>query len=201
MKVVPDKILQQKVSNINTIFIKSLHEFGGVPKSFKPWECGLSPSVLYMCSLTCRKRMGFKTPEVKLINIKRWVTVASNGIKLPPGVFLSIKRKETFSATPKPHFDKKEYVLVMLPYGNMWSQLSDDIPITEKWLFTEMNKMTNLELLMRKDAAHPLIDYFKLSYDSMLKNKDQLWIHLKRRKKDLPQCYLNQLSSESKLHP
>jgi hypothetical protein len=129
--------------------------------------------------------MGIKTPEVKWMSIKRWVTTTPGGIRLPPGVFFSIKRKENFVALPKAHFEKKEFVLLMFPYGNVWSQREPDVPIDEEWMFSESEGATILELLMRKDAARPVRGYFKSCFEYMKSNQDQLWIHMKRRRKEI----------------
>jgi len=180
-----DMNIQQKISALGVFCLKALHTFLDVPPEFKPWECGLSPSALYNCSLSCRKQMGIKTPEVKWMSIKRWVTATPGGVHLPPGVYLSIKRKEKFMAMPKPHFEKKEFILLMFPYGNVWSQKELDVPIDEEWMFSENCGMTVLEMLMRKDAAHPVHDYFKSCHDYMRDNQDQLWIHMKRRRKEI----------------
>jgi hypothetical protein len=180
-----DSNIQQRVAALGVFHLKALHTFRGVPQEFKPWECGLSPSALYNCSLSCRKSMGIKTPEVKWMSIKRWVTMTPGGICLPPGVYLSIKRKEKFVAMPKPHFEKKEFILLMFPYGNVWSQQELDVPISEDWMFSESKSMLILELLMRKDAACPIRGYFKSCHDYMRDNQDQLWIHMKRRRKEI----------------
>jgi len=183
--------LQQTISAIRTPFIPSLHVFKDVPKDFLPWESGLSPSALYNCSLACRKRMRLKTPETKWMSIKRWVSVTPGKIVLPAGVFLSIKRKEEFVPTPDPHFDKKEFVLMMFPFGNVWSQQAPDVPITEEWLWSSPgpgsgSKITILESLMRRDAARPVDGYFASCHKYMIENPDQIGIHLKRKKKDSP---------------
>jgi len=177
--------IQQMVSGIRTPFIKSLHLFKDVPKEFHPWESGLSPSALYNCSLACRKKMKLKTPETKWMSIKRWVSITPGGIKLPDGVFLSIKRKEEFIPSPNPHFDKKEYVLMMFPYGNVWSQKAPDVPIDEPWLWEDSGGgVMVLEALMRRDAAKPVDGYFASCHQYMIENPDQIGIHLKRKKKD-----------------
>lgn len=180
-----DSNLQQKISALGVFRLKALHSFPDVPVDFIPWECGLSPSALYNCSLSCRKQMGNKAPEVKWMSIKRWVTTTPGGIHLPPGVYFSIKRKEKFMVLPKPHFEKKEFVLMLFPYGNVWSQRDEDVPIDEEWLMSEVSGMTVLELLMRKDAANPVRGYFKSCFDYMKNNRDQLWIHMKRRRKEI----------------
>lgn len=183
--------IQQRVEGIKIPIIKSLHSFSGVPESFCPWECGLSPSALYSCSLTCRKRMKIKTPEVKWMSIKRWVTTTPAGIELPPGVFFSIKRREDYVPLPKPHFSKLEFVLMMFPYGNVWSQRGPDMPITEEWLFEESGGGLVMEALMKKDAATPVEGYFRGAH-SLFKQEDAkrkagtsniLWIHTKRKDK------------------
>ena len=176
--------VQQRVNQIRVPRIERLHAFDGVPKDFKPWESGLSPSALYNCSLSCRKKMKIKTPEVKWMSIKRWVTTTPGGVALPPGVYLSIKRRENFVAFPTPHFDKKQFVLMMFPYGNVWSQRAPDEPITEEWLWSEDSDMTILEALMRRDAAFPVQGYFKSCLQYMKSNPDQIGIHLKRKKRD-----------------
>jgi len=183
--------IQQQIRDVRTPLIKSLHSFPGVPDAFRPWECGLSPSALYSCSLTCRKRMKIKTPEVKWMSIKRWVTTTPSGIELPPGVFFSIKRREEFVPLPKAHFLKQEFVLMMFPYGNVWSQRGPDAPITEEWLFEPSGSGLIIEALMKKDAAFPVEGYFKSTSD-LFKSEDAkrkagkpniLWIHTKRKDK------------------
>jgi hypothetical protein len=177
--------LKKAVSEIVIPFFPSLHVFRDVPRAFRPWTCGLSPSALYNCSLACRKKAKLKTPETKWMSIKRWVTVTPEAqVTLPAGVYLSIKRKEEFVPTPSPHFDKKEYVLMMFPYGNVWSQQKPDVPITEEWLWQDAGGMTVLEALMRRDAAQPLPGYFASCHKYMVENPDQIGIHLKRKKKD-----------------
>ena len=174
---------QNKVNNILIPRIASLHSFSGIPDGFLPWESGLSPSALYNCSLSCRKKMKLKTPEVKWMSIKRWVTKTPNGVNLPPGVYLSIKRKEEFIALPQPYFSKKEFILMMFPYGNVWSQSSPDVPITEDWLWSETDGQLIFEALMLRDAARPINEYFKSCYGYMESNPDQIGIHLKRKRK------------------
>jgi hypothetical protein len=175
--------LQQKIFQIRIPNYKSLHTFDGVPPDFFPWKSNLSPSALYNCSLTCRKLAKLKTPEVKWISIKRWMTISPTGLTLPNGVFLSIKRKEDFKPFPTPHFDKKEFILIMLPYGNVWSQKAQNEPITEEWLWSEVNGKLVLDYLVKRDAAKPLPGYFKSCYDYMKENPDQIGIHLKRKRK------------------
>ena len=177
-----DKV-QQAVEAIRIPFIKSLHSFRDVPAGFRPWDCGLSPSALYNCSLACRKKAGMKTPEVKWMSIKRWVTTTPSGVVLPPGVFLSIKRKEEFVPSPHPHFSKKEYVLLMFPYGNVWSQRAPDVPIDEQWAWSSVEGRMVFELHMMKDAAKPVRGYFQACHRYMSDNPDQIGIHLKRKRK------------------
>jgi len=180
-------IVQRRISTIQIPSIKSLHSFTGVPADFRPWLCGLSPSALYNCSLTCRKRMHIKTPEVKWMSIKRWVSNTPNGLVLPPGIFLSIKRQESYVPLPRPHLSKMEYILLMFPYGNVWSQQSPGVPIDEDWIWSDTKSgMLVLEALMRKDAAHPVQGYFKSCYEYMISNPDQIGIHLKRKRKEEP---------------
>ena len=178
------EIIQQKVSQIPNFWVESLHRVRGVPKDFRPWTCELSPSALYNCSLPGRKKMGLKIPETKWMSIKRWVPVTPQGIILPTGIFLSIKRHEKYISDPKPRFVKTEFILLMFPFGNVWSQQAPGIPIDEPWMWSETDNMTMLEALVRKDARHPVIGYFKSSYDYMLANPDQIRIHLKRQKKE-----------------
>jgi hypothetical protein len=175
--------LQQRISDIKPIWFKSLHVFKGVPVKFRPWESGLSPSALYNCSLPFRKKMGLKTPEVKWMSIKRWVTTTPSGIELPEGVYYSVKRFEEYQSDPEPHFEKTQYILLMFPYGNVWSQISPGVPITEEWMWSMYQGKTMLERLIRKDAAFPIQGYFKAARDYMIKNPDQIGIHLKRQKK------------------
>ncbi len=174
--------VQLRVNSICVPWIERLHDFEGIPNGFKPWESDLSPSALYNCSLSCRKQMKIKTPEVKWMSIKRWVTTTPDGVELPAGVYLSIKRRETFEAMPSPHFEKKQFILMMFPYGNVWSQVCPDEPITEDWLWSEDEGMTMLEHLMRRDAAFPAIGYFKSCHQYMVSNPDQIGIHLKRKR-------------------
>lgn len=118
------------------------------------------------------------------MSIKRWVTITpEQEITLPDGVYLSIKRKENFVPSPTPHFDKVEYVLLMFPYGNVWSQRKPEVPIDEPWLWQDAGGMTVLEALMRRDAAHPLSGYFASCRKYALDFPDQIGIHLKRKKK------------------
>jgi len=178
--------IQQRISK-ESYWVDSLHTAAGVPADFRPWTCGLSPSALYACSLKCRKLSGMKTPETKWMSIKRWVTSTIEGVELPPGVFLSIKRKEQFMARPepghdRPHFQKTEYILLMFPHGNMWSQVSPGVPFTEEWLWSEDGGHTMFEKLLMRDAAHPLPGYFERVYKYMLDNPDQIGIHLKRKR-------------------
>jgi hypothetical protein len=128
--------------------------------------------------------MKLKTPEVKWMSIKRWVTKTPVGIDLPAGVYLSIKRKEEFVAAPNPHFDKKEFILMMFPYGNVWSQSAPDVPIDEQWLWSEAGTQLIFEALLHRDAARPVIGYFQSCHEYMVGNPDQIGIHLKRKKKD-----------------
>jgi hypothetical protein len=176
--------LQQRITSLGVFWFNELHVNTDLPSDFRPWTCELSPSALYSCSLKCRKLSGIKTPEVKWVSIKRWVTQTPNGIDLPPGVFFSVKRREEFIPTSSPpHFQKTEYVLIMLPFGNVWSQISPGVPITENWLFSDYENMLILERLMRKDAAHPIAGYFNSVHKYMIENTDQIGIHLKRKKK------------------
>lgn len=175
-------LIQTAVDSISVPTFKKLHVFPGISEDFRPWECGLSPSAIYNCSLVCRKQMGYKAPEFKWMSIKRWVTTTPGGIRLPPGVFFSIKRKEDFIAKPFPHFDKKEFVLMMFPYGNVWSRRGD-VPIDEDWLFSFVDGKLILEHLMMRDAAKPVVNHFKTCLEYMNENPSQLWIHMKRRRK------------------
>jgi hypothetical protein len=173
--------IQQKILR-ESYWVDSLHSVGGLPSDFRPWTCGLSPSALYACSLKCRKLAGMKTPETKWMSIKRWVTTTQEGMELPPGVFLSVKRKEQYSAVPQPHFMKTEYILLMFPHGNMWSQVSPGVPFTEEWLWSAEDGLTMFEKLQMRDAAHPLPGYFERVHKYMMENPDQIGIHLKRKR-------------------
>ncbi len=156
--------------------------FPGVPKSFWPWASDLSPSALYQCSLGKRKAAGIKTPEVKWVSVKRWVTTTPSGVDLPPGVFLSVKRKEWFVSSPKPHLEKVDFTLLMFPYGNVWSQTQPDVPITEEWMWTTKGGRTFFEMLMERDANEPVKGYFASCLEFMRKHPDQIGIHLKRKR-------------------
>lgn len=175
--------LQQRMSEVHEVWIPALHESPGVPKDFRPWTSMLSPSALYACSLPCRKKAGIKAVEAKWMNIKRWMTSTPSGIQLPPGVFYSVKRKEEYVPLPVPRIDKKEFVLLMFPFGNVWSQRSPGVPIDEPWMWSDAGGKTILEALIEKDAAAPIPGYFRACYDYMMANPDQVGIHLKRKKK------------------
>ena len=175
--------LQSIVDGIKIPFVKSLHSFNGVPNDFKPWLSELSPSALYNCSVSCRKSMKLKTPELKWVSIKRWINITPMGITLPSGCYISIKRKEVFVANPTPHLEKKDFLLVMLPYGNVWSQIEPDVPITEDWLWSSYDGKLMFERLVDKDALNPIVNYYKSCFDFMNANPDQIGIHLKRKKK------------------
>lgn len=180
--------VQHRLSSKGVLWRDSLHLAKGLPEDFRPWTCGLSPSALYNCSLKCRKASGLKTPETKWMSIKRWVTVTQEGLELPPGVFFSVKRHEKYEAMPSPHFAKTEFVLMMFPFGNTWSQISPGVPITEDWLWTEEDGLLMFERLLMRDAAKPLAGYFARVHEYMVKNPDQIGIHLKRkRKSDVPE--------------
>jgi hypothetical protein len=127
--------------------------------------------------------MKMKTPELKWSSIKRWAQEAPSGLKLPDGCYISIKRKEIFSAFPIPHLEKIDFILVMFPYGNVWSQQSPDMPITEEWLWSEKDGSMIFEILLRKDAENPIKGYFKSCHAFMTDHPNQIGIHLKRRKK------------------
>jgi hypothetical protein len=132
--------------------------------------------------------MGIKTPEVKWMNIKRWVTTTPAGVQLPPGVHLSIKRHEKYVSFPEPHFRKTQFILLMFPYGNVWSQTAppdndEFFPISEEWIWTKHDGILMLERLMRKDAALPIEGYFGMVYQYMINHPEQIGIHLKRKKK------------------
>lgn len=184
--------VQRRVDEISPFWFDSLHRDPEVPADFRPWTCGLSPSALYSCSLKCRKAEKMKTPEVKWASIKRWVTESPESkIRLPEGVFYSIKRHETYvAASPRPFFEKKEYVLLMMPFGNVWSQREPGVPITESWLWEPAGDSIILEKLVRRDAAKPLPGYFRRVYEMFLQEDAKrragkehiLWVHLKRKK-------------------
>lgn len=175
--------IQQRISSNPGYWLKDKHEVRSLPSDFRPWTCDLSPSALYNCALKCRKQAGIKTFETKWVSIKRWLTTTSEGIELPPGVFFSIKRHEAFIPRPEPHFVKTEYILLMFPFGNTWSQIKVGVPITEEWLWSEEDGMLMFEHLMMKDAAEPLNGYFERVHEYMINNPDQIGIHLKRKKK------------------
>jgi hypothetical protein len=175
--------IQKKVDSISIFHIKKLHNFEGIPKEWRPWEAKLSPSAMYNCGLPYRKKSGIKTVEVKWMSIKRWLSTTPGGIRLPDGVYLSIKRIEKFVAEPTPHLDKIEFNLIMFPYGNVWSQIAEGVPITEEWLFSNgINGKLMLENLMTRDALNPIKGYYKACYEFITNNKDQAGIHLKRKR-------------------
>ena len=182
MEMTKEKI-QAAVSAIRPVWIPALHANAELEPDFRPWTCGLSPSALYSCSLACRKRMGIRPPEVKWMSIKRWVGTTPGGIVLPEGVYLSIKRKEEFIPFPEPQMTKKEFTILMMPHGNVWSQREPGVPMDEEWLWSDAGGYTVLEALMRKDSAKPVKGYFKSCHDYMISNPDQIGIHLKRKRK------------------
>lgn len=116
------------------------------------------------------------------MSIKRWVTISQDGVELPPGTFYSVKRQEKFVAAPSPHFAKTEYILLMFPHGNCWSQVSPGVPITESWLWQEEDGLLMFQRLLMRDAAQPLKGYFGRVHEFMVGNPDQIGIHLKRKK-------------------
>ncbi len=169
-----------------------VHRTNGVPKDFIPWESGLSPSVLYGCSLPLRKKAGIKAPEVKWISIKRWVTDTPSGIKLPEGVYYSVKRQEKFFASPSPRFEKIEYVIIMAPNGNVILKNRLEEPLTEKDLWdVSSSGETYMEEILRKDKEKPIIGYiescfkmYQIELEKQNSGKESvLWIHTKRKKK------------------
>ena len=170
------------VAKIKIPTVSGIHKKENVPIDFLPWNVDLSPSALYGCSIGCRKLMGIKTPEVKWISVKRWVNITPMGVHLPAGCYLSIKRREVFEAFPEPKFIKQDFVLVMFPYGNVWSQKEPEVPITEEWLWSLDKGKTIFEWLLEKDASRPINGYFKACYEYMQNNPDQIGIHLKRKK-------------------
>lgn len=176
------KALKEKISKITIPLRPEIYE-PPVPLDFVPWEVDLSPSALYTCSVGCRKSAGMKTPELKWISVKRWVNISPTGsVPLPPGCYLSIKRRETFEAFPAPKFKKEDYMLVMLPYGNIVFTDLEGKPFEESYLWIESNGITNFESLLENDINNPLPGYFQSCYDYMQKNPDQIGIHLKRKK-------------------
>lgn len=174
--------LQHEISQLKIKWFESLHGEENLPKDFRPWSCDLSPSALYNCSLKCRKQMNINTPETKWVSLKRWATSTSSGIELPVGVWYSTKREERFVALPEPHYEKRDFILLLFPYGNVWSQKAPDVPINEEDLFEKINGIFFLERLMNKDAAFPIKGYFEKVYHYLQKNPDQVGIHLKRKK-------------------
>lgn len=176
-------IVQQRVSSLIPRPSESFLSSEGVDPGFRPWTVGLSPSALYNCSLTCRKKAGLKAPEVKWISIKRWVSASpAESIRLPDGVFVSIKRRETFVPMPTARIEKVEYLLVMMPFGNVWSQRATDVPIDEPWLWSVADGKLILEHLLDRDAANPMPGYFRSCSDYARNNPDQIGIHLKRKR-------------------
>jgi hypothetical protein len=155
----------------------------GVPLNFIPWEVDLSPSALYTCSVTCRKLLGHKTPELKWISVKRWVTLTPAGVTLPPGCYLSIKRRESFEAIPRPKFVKQDYILLLMPYGTVFFGDGEGRPLSEPdiWLQTGSGR-TYFEEMLEKDINNPLPGYFKTCHTYFANNPEQVGIHLKRKK-------------------
>lgn len=174
-----DKSIVERIKNIK---IPNIGNNKNIPQDFLPWNVDLSPSALYNCSVACRKAVGIKTHELKWISVKRWVNITPAGVTLPSGCYLSIKRREIFEALPTPKFKKQDFVLVMFPYGNVWSQRDVDVPITEEWLWSEEDGKTIFEHLLTKDLNKPISGYFEACYEYMKKNPDQIGIHLKRKK-------------------
>lgn len=176
--------LQKKVDLVKIPWFEELHRVRGLPKDFRPWRLSLSPSALYTCGIGNRKKMGLKAVEAKWMSIKRWSTITTLGINLPEGVYFSIKRHEGFVHDPYPYFKKTEFVLLMFPYGNVWSQINVGMPITEEWMWAESGKKLMLERLVEKDAANPIKGYFEAVNEYYKENPDQVGIHLKRKRND-----------------
>jgi hypothetical protein len=126
--------------------------------------------------------MGIKTPETKWMSLKRWMQFTPSGINLPDGVYYSTKRHEIYSAFPKPHFVKTPFILLMFPYGNVWSSRAPNVPIDDDWIFSDHEGTLILERLMLRDAAFPLKGYFTNVHRYMVENPSQIGIHLKRRR-------------------
>jgi hypothetical protein len=176
--------IQQQVDSVNDQYILNIN-VAGVPKDFKAWTSGMSPSAMYSCSLHCRKKLKLKTPEVKWMSVKRWSQYSPSGIKLPDGVYLSVKRLETYAAYPAPELSKTEYIILMFRYGNVWSQYSSILPITEEWMWSKnQTGMSNFESLMKKDYSVPINNYTAVCYRYYVDNPDQMGIHLKRKRND-----------------
>jgi hypothetical protein len=174
--------LQQRMQELKITWFPSLHKNEKLPENFRPWTSNLSPSALYNCSLKCRKNMGLPVPETKWKSIKRWHSVTENSIELPIGVYISSKRSEEFKPLPDPHYEKQTYSLLMLPYGNVWSMFKDGTPFDINNIFNIVEGKTIIEHLMIKDAANPIEGYFSSVYAYLLKNPNQVGIHLKRKK-------------------
>lgn len=153
----------------------------GVPLGWTPWASGLSPSALYGCTIPCRKALKHKIHEAKWVSIKRWMNFTAEGIELPTGCYFSMRRKEGFEALPHPRLVKTDYVVLMFPFGNVFS-LNNGEPITEEWLWSENNGKLNYEILHEKDSEEPLPGYIMSSYRYAIHHPELLGIHLKKRK-------------------
>lgn len=181
---------------INSIEVK-LSVPKTLPKEWIPWESGLSPSALYARSLTCRKKAGIKTSEVKWSSIKRWNVETPTGVRLPAGTYYAVKRHESFVPFPKPSLVKRDFVIIFCPNGNVfYSQKTSEsgglIPITEDWLYSVENGMMNIERLLYVDCEKPVPGYIESAYKNFLEEKEKadrgeetsLWIHMKRLSKN-----------------
>lgn len=178
------EILQSKIDSIDVTRYVGAHKFPDVPVDFFPWKNEISPSALYNCALPLRKQSKIKTPETKWTSIKRWTTVTPNGIKLPEGVYYSVKRSDTFMSDPEPRFEKIEYSLILLPYGNVITHFAPETPMTEQLLFMDVDGKTTLERLLDHDVEKPIAGYFKSVLKYMNENPDQIGIHLRRKNRE-----------------
>lgn len=186
--------VQPKINSIKTTLVIP----NGVPSSWIPWGSGLSPSALYARSLTCRKKAGIKTLEVKWSSIKRWNVETPTGVRLPNGTYYAVKRHESFVPFPKPSLVKRDFVILFCPNGNVFytqktSHSGGLIPITEDWLYTVENGVMNIEKLLSYDQEKPVPGYIESAYKNFLEEKEKadkgeensLWIHMKRLSKNL----------------
>lgn len=173
--------IQKRIMGLNPANINERLKIAGVPYGWTPWTSGLSPSALYGCTIPCRKAAKQKIHEAKWVSIKRWMNITASGVELPPGCYFSMRRKEGFEARPSPRLVKTDFIILMFPYGNVYS-LNDGEPITEEWMWTETNGKYNYEYLHAKDSEEPLNGYIMASYKYAIHHPELLGIHLKKRK-------------------
>jgi len=173
--------VQKRIMNLIPTGLNERLKASGVPYGWAPWSSGLSPSALYGCTIPCRKAAKQKILESKWVSIKRWMDMTSYGLELPSGCYFSMRRKEGFEAFPEPKLVKTDYVILMFPYGNVFA-INGSEPITEDWVWQEVEGKLNFERLYEQDSNNPLPGYIMTAYKYAMHHPELLGIHLKKRK-------------------